>query len=218
MAADPVGPAGLFYVDDPWEPFNRRVYAFNDRFDRYVYLPLVRAYEYVTPVFAQQGVSNVLDNLKEPLTFANSVLQGRLEKAGVAVLRLVLNTTCGFLGLLDVATPAGLERQPEDFGQTLGVWGFSSGPYLVLPVLGPSNVRDAIGLAVDGAGSAFQEEFLLQPIDPQTRTLLSDAHIVLEAVDARHRLSFQYYQTGSPFEYALVRFLFMRKRGLDVQK
>src|SRR5690606_24755590 len=136
-------------VHDPIEGFNRRVYRFNGQFDDYVYLPVVNAYETVTPRFVRRGVSNVFANLADVPNLANSLAQGKFQKGGRTTARLLFNSTLGVLGLFDVAKAMGLPQESEDFGQTLGFYGVPTGPYLVLPLLGPSTLRDATGKAVD---------------------------------------------------------------------
>ncbi|WP_110668550.1 VacJ family lipoprotein [Salinicola halophilus] len=134
---------------DPWEGFNRGVYQFNDTLDRYALKPVAQGYDAVTPEPVQDGVGNFFSNLGEIRTAFNSVLQWEWANAGVSSGRFLINSTLGVAGLLDPASRMGLEENHEDFGQTLGVWGIDSGPYLVLPILGPSTVRDASGLPVD---------------------------------------------------------------------
>jgi len=134
---------------DPWEGFNRRVFAFNDVLDRYALKPAAQGYRYVTPDPLEKGVSNFFDNLGEIRTAFNSLLQGKPGNAGLASTRFLMNTTFGLGGLLDPATHAGFLADREDFGQTLAVWGVGEGPFVVLPLLGPSTVRDTAGLPVD---------------------------------------------------------------------
>lgn len=136
-------------VQDPWEDLNRDLYAVHDAVDRAVLEPVARGYRAVAPEPARQGVRNFLNNLRSPVIFVNDVLQGEPSRAGVTVARFGLNTTIGLLGVLDPATNLGLERHDEDFGQTLAVWGVDSGPYLFVPVLGPTTVRDSFGRIVD---------------------------------------------------------------------
>jgi len=136
---------------DPWEGFNRRIFAFNNGVDRAVLEPLAKGYRRVTPRFARAGVSNFLANLSEPVTAANALLQAKPGRATETVGRFGVNSTIGIGGLVDVASRIGLERHEEDFGQTLGVWGVKPGIYLMLPFVGPSTVRDAAGSAVDVA-------------------------------------------------------------------
>ena len=134
---------------DPWEGMNRKTFAFNEKLDAAVLKPVATTYQKVVPGFAREGVNNFFDNLEDIGTSLNNILQGKpgqgLSDAG----RFVVNSTLGVFGLWDVATPMGLEKHYEDFGQTLGVWGVQSGPYLVLPLLGPSTARDAPAKIVD---------------------------------------------------------------------
>ena len=129
--------------DDPWESFNRPVFTFNDTLDTYALKPLAQGYQAVTPKFLEDGVHNVFRNIGDVGNLANDLLQGKVHDAGVDTSRFLFNTTLGLLGFFDVATHMGLQRNDEDFGQTLGVWGVGSGPYLMLPLLGPSSLRDA---------------------------------------------------------------------------
>ena len=201
-------------IYDPWEGFNRGVYKFNAQFDRYVYLPVVNAYEFVLPEFATQGVSNFFNNLGEMRNGLNGALQGRGDVFGTAFGRFFVNSTIGIFGLFDLATEFGIDERREDFGQTLGWWGVRPGPYLVLPILGPSDVRDASGIGVDTiAGKTVPG---IQDINDEV--YFSPAIYGLYAVDARHQVGFRYYRSGSPFEYDLVRFLFIKKRDLDSRK
>ncbi len=132
-------------AQDPWEGFNRGTFAFNKVFDKYLLAPLAKGYRIILPDEIRTGVRNFLSNLKEPWTSINAVLQGDFKNSGKSLLRFSLNTTIGLLGIFDVASTMGIEKQKEDFGQTLAVYGVGSGPYLVLPLLGPSTVRDAVG-------------------------------------------------------------------------
>jgi phospholipid-binding lipoprotein MlaA len=142
-------PSGKPDPRDPWERFNRSSFAFNDRLDRAVAKPVAKAYKKVTPRVVRTGVSNFVSNLGTITTIANDVLQGKMRQAGRDSGRFLLNTTLGLGGLFDPASAAGLERGNEDFGQTLGKWGVKSGPYLMLPILGPSTVRDTFGRIPD---------------------------------------------------------------------
>jgi len=134
---------------DPWESWNRGVYKFNDALDRGVAKPVAKTYVKVVPEPVRKGVSNFFSNLKTPTVMVNDALQGKFLAAANDLGRFVLNTTLGLAGILDPATPAGLDRNNEDFGQTLGKWGVHPGPFLELPFLGPSDLRDAPALAVD---------------------------------------------------------------------
>ena len=134
---------------DPWEGLNRKTHAFNDAVDRAVLKPVAQGYVKVVPGFAREGVNNFFDNLDDIGTGLNNILQGKPLQGAGDLGRFVVNTTLGVFGLWDVATPMGLEKHNEDFGQTLGVWGVQPGPYLVLPFLGPSTLRDAPARAID---------------------------------------------------------------------
>jgi phospholipid-binding lipoprotein MlaA len=134
---------------DPLEGLNRGIYKFNDGVDNLIVMPAAGAYRDLVPDFIRTGVSNFFANINDVLIALNSLLQGKLLNAVSDVGRIAVNTTAGLLGLFDVATELGLEKHNEDFGQTLGYWGIGSGPYLVLPFLGPSSIRDGLGLLVD---------------------------------------------------------------------
>ncbi len=148
-AAAPGGGSVAAAAIDPWESFNRKVYAFNDAIDEAVLKPVATAYRDVVPQLVRTGVSNVLGNIGDIWSAANHLLQGKLQDGLEMGMRVVTNTFFGLGGLLDPATEMGLTRRSEDFGQTLGRWGVGTGPYLVLPFLGPSTMRDSAGLVVD---------------------------------------------------------------------
>jgi phospholipid-binding lipoprotein MlaA len=134
---------------DPWELMNRRIFAFNETLDEHLLLPAARGYQFVVPDPAERGVSNFIANIYEFNSIFNSLLQGRPGNAAKSAGRFLVNTTMGLAGLLDVATPMGIEHSPADFGQTLYTWGFDSGPYVMLPVFGPRTVRSSAGYFVD---------------------------------------------------------------------
>jgi len=135
---------------DPWEGFNRSIFSFNLKADRYVLKPLAKAYVRLTPKFFRRGVDNALSNIMEIPSALNGVLQGNFRSAGHDTGRLLVNSTIGLAGILDVAQYMNLpQTDNEDFGQTLAVWGLKSGPYLVLPLLGPSTVRDTSAVPID---------------------------------------------------------------------
>lgn len=151
-----LGGAGAWAADDdgdqdPWESFNRAIFGFNEGVDHWVLEPVATGWDYVTPLPLQRCISNFFQNLRVPLQGFNNLLQGKPVETASDVGRFAVNTTIGLAGFLDPATYFGLVRHEEDFGQTLGVWGLDTGPYLVLPVLGPSSVRDTGGIAVDAA-------------------------------------------------------------------
>lgn len=197
-------------IPDPLERSNRAIYAFNTQFDRFVFLPTVRGYKKVTPDPLEKGVSNVFSNLGEISTFVNATLQAKPRSAGVTLGRFVVNSTIGILGLFDPATKMGMVQRNEDLGQTFGRWGVGNGSYLILPFLGPSNVRDGVGTVTEiGLNSAFG---LLSSQDGAVRLSVG----TLEAVDTRANVSFRYYETGSPFEYDLVRYLYTKMREIKI--
>jgi phospholipid-binding lipoprotein MlaA len=134
---------------DPFERFNRASDSFNDTLDKVVLKPIAKAYKTITPGVVQTGIANFFGNVSDVPTALNDVLQGKPKAAGVHAARVAINSTIGLLGFIDVATGMGLPREREDFGLTFGTWGVASGPYLVLPVFGPSSVRDAVGLPLD---------------------------------------------------------------------
>lgn len=201
--------AELAAAPDPWGRFNRGVYRFNARFDEAVHWPVADGYRRVVPQPVRSGVSNFFSNLGELGNTANHLMQlhpGRsLRSAG----RFLVNSTVGVLGLVDVATAMGLAHAPTGFALTLGYWGVGPGPYLVLPVLGPSSLRDSVGLLADYG--------LNRSADIGGLYTGYDALVVgtVNAVDARSSLSFRYYQSGSPFEYELIRFLYAHKRAIE---
>ncbi|MBA6329202.1 VacJ family lipoprotein [Colwellia sp. MB02u-6] len=197
---------------DPWEGFNRRMYYFNAKADEYVLLPIVTRYKQITPDVVETGLSNFFNNLAEISTFINSLLQFKLSVAGETLGRFAVNTTLGLVGLIDVATPMGLAVQDEDFGQTLGFWGVKAGPYLVLPLLGPSSLRDASGLVFDGL--ADQEVMDELGMKSKEELYLS----LLNSIDARARLPFRYYGSGSAFEYDYLKLLYKKYREIQVAR
>ncbi len=134
---------------DPWEGFNRAMYTFNDGVDRAIARPLARGYKAIVPAPVDRGITNFFSNLSDLNSAINNLLQFKLQRAASDVGRLAINTTLGILGFMDVASNMNLPRYHEDFGQTFGAWGVSPGPYIVLPFLGPSSGRDAVGLVLD---------------------------------------------------------------------
>ena len=134
---------------DPLEPFNRGVYQFNETVDKYVLKPVAQGYQFVLPQPVRTGVGNFFSNINDVTIFANNLLQGKFVPALDDFARIVINTTIGLLGILDVASEAGIPKHEEDFGQTLGVWGVGDGPFIMLPFFGPSNARDTVGRVGD---------------------------------------------------------------------
>jgi phospholipid-binding lipoprotein MlaA len=141
--------AGTSEANDPFEPTNRVVFDANNTIDEAIIKPLAEAYRAAFPQFVRDRIRLFVDNLAEPRVFGNNLLQFRFTAAGITLGRFFVNSTVGLAGMFDIASENGLPRQTGDFGETLYMWGVDSGPYLVLPLFGPSNVRDAFGLAVD---------------------------------------------------------------------
>ncbi|MEN9628798.1 MAG: hypothetical protein RJA10_2025 [Pseudomonadota bacterium] len=152
-ASVPAGPAAVNPAD-PWEAWNRKVFSFNEAVDEAVLKPVAQAYRSVVPPLVRTGVSNFFGNIGDVWSSANHLLQGKVGSGLEMGMRVLSNTLFGLGGMLDPATEMGLARRSEDFGQTLGVWGLPAGPYLVLPLLGPSSLRDAAALPLDRYGSA----------------------------------------------------------------
>lgn len=208
-------------VDDPWQGFNRSMYKFNYNLDKYFLLPIVNSYEFVTPNFAQTGVSNFFNNINEIRVFYNSLFQLKGEKALITFSRFATNSILGLGGFLDVATHFDLKRQNEDFGQTLGYWKVPTGPYLVLPALGPGTARSAGGFVVDssihyGIKAAVDIPQYFNPENDGENVLAGVT--VMKAIDNRHQQPFRYFDSDYPFEYEMVRFLSRQKREMEVMK
>jgi len=199
-------------ISDPWEGFNRSMYRFNYRFDKYLFLPVVNGYKFIMPDFMEKGIHNFFLNLEDIPTFYNSILQFSGTKTVQTTGRFLVNTTVGLLGFIDVASMLDMPKHDEDFGQTLGHWGVGNGPFLVLPLLGPSNVRDGIGLGVDWAiYTAIQDELDMKDSEEW-------ALAIMKAIDTRANVAFRYYETGTPFEYDWVKLLYTTKRKMDIEK
>ncbi len=157
---------------DPFERMNRAVFSFNETADQYVIKPVAEAYRFVLPEFVRTGVTNFFSNINDVLIAANNLLQGKPSHAVSDVGRFLVNSTIGILGFFDIATDMGLDKNHEDFGQTLAVWGVGDGPYVVLPFFGPSNVRDTVGLVVD-----IETDFMIN-----TNKLNSDEKIAVNGL------------------------------------
>ena len=167
----------------------------------------------MTPDFIEARVSDFFSNLTEFRNASNGLMQARPDAAGRAVLRFAVNSTVGAAGLFDVATPLGVAQEPLDFGLTLGRWSTPNGPYLVVPVLGPSNTRDSAGFVVDSAIASN-----VPPKSFVTEWVYFNPMIyVFYAVDLRRKIDFRYHGSGSPFEYDLVRFLYTKRRELQLR-
>ena len=164
---------------DPLEGYNRAMFKFNDAVDNAVLKPVATGYKKVTPDFVQTGVSNFFGNLSDVWTAANNLMQGKGAEGMSDVMRVALNSTFGLLGLLDIASEAGFQKHNEDLGQTMGYYGVTPGPYIVLPILGPSTLRDTVGLPVDMAADPWTYK------DPAN---VRNIGTVLRVVDKRAQL------------------------------
>lgn len=173
-------------VYDPLEGWNRNVFAFNEVVDKATIEPVARAYRVATPGLFRDGVHNFLTNLRQPVVFTNTVLQGNIDASGETVGRFLINSTLGVAGIFDVASSMGVAKHQEDFGQTLGVWGVHEGPFLMLPLLGPSNLRDAVGM---GADSAFDPLTWIEfSGDPDLDDDIAVGRTIAGAISTRERL------------------------------
>ena len=188
---------------DPFEGWNRGVYKFNDKFDDYLARPVAQTYEDWVPREVRDRVRNFFGNLADPFIGINNMLQGKISEGFDDWSRFILNTTVGLVGIHDVATDFGLEKHNEDFGQTFGRWGAGTGPYLVLPIFGSSNLRDGVGLAADMVTDPMGE---IRPIDAR------NAAIATRAVQTRADLLGASRVLG---EAALDRYVFQRDAYLQ---
>jgi len=194
--------------EDPFESFNRASYGFNSAIDKAILKPVAKGYDAVTPKPVKTGISNFFSNLDEIPTILNDILQGKFADAFSDTGRFLINTTLGLAGFIDVATDLGLEEHDEDFGQTLGAWGIESGPYLVLPFLGPSTIRDVVGQPVDSYSSPKKY------IDhvPTRNTVY-----FIDLIDLRYRLLAIDSQLEDALdEYTFVRDAFLMRRQYQV--
>ncbi len=206
---DPEAMAAFNETNDIYEPFNRGVFEFNLVLDKAILKPVAFIYKEAVPDPIRNMIRNFLDNLRTPIVLANDVLQGEFDRAGTTLMRFVMNSSFGILGIADIAGDMGIEGHDEDFGQTMAVWGIDSGPYLMLPIIGPSNPRDAIGFLVD---------FLFDPFTYYAETEYRIARTAMRAVDTRARR----YDTINELErtsldfYAAVRSLHRQRRKDEI--
>jgi phospholipid-binding lipoprotein MlaA len=196
------------YTYDPWERLNRFTYRFNARFDEAIFLPVANTYQRAPrPIHA--GIHNFFGNLAEIDSVINYTLQWRLKYGWRSFTRLAINSTIGIGGLFDVATKLKLPGTPTGFATTLAKWGMHPGPYLVIPLLGPSTLRDGVGFLGDyGAEYGINVAGLY-------RGAVSWGLGTVNAVDQRANINFRYYSGGSPFEYETIRFLYVRRRLIE---
>lgn len=202
-------PSGIDEVNDPFESFNRKTMQFNLAADKYVIRPFVVGYRKITPVFIQDGISSMSHTWKQPVTAVNAVLQGDLNAFAQSTGRFFTNLTLGIFGFFDVASKVDIEAPEKDFGQTLYTWGIKdAGPYIVLPILGPSNVRDTTGRIAD---------FFIDPVDwtlPKSEDPLLLARYAIQAVDTADASSdlLQDIQKTSIDSYTTMRSMYNQNR------
>lgn len=214
--SDPEARAEYFERNDPIEPLNRAVFAFNEAFDHLLFRPAAEAYRILIPRPVRTGIGNVLDNLLVPKTAANQLLQGRADEAAASAARFIINSTLGVFGIFDVASEMGIEPRFEDFGQTLAVWAGTTngGPYLVLPILGPSNLRDTFALPIDVA----MDPWTWVGQGDQVRALRT-GRTVTQAIDTRE----QFIEAGDALRaqsldfYAALRSVYLQRRERDIR-
>lgn len=195
--------------NDPLEGFNRAMFSFNDNIDKAVLKPAATVYDKVLPSFAKTGIGNFFGNIGDVWTAINNLLQGDVERSASDVTRVALNSTFGLLGLIDIASEANITKHNEDFGQTIGVWGGEPGPYIVLPFIGPSTIRDTIALPVDYLGYAWNHK------NPKHVRNIGSAVKVLNdraaALDALNLL-----EEAALDKYTFVRAAYLQKRQNDI--
>jgi phospholipid-binding lipoprotein MlaA len=211
--ADPEAVAEYMQVNDPIEPINRAIFALNNNLDKVILKPVAETYSDTIPNAARLGIHNALNNLQTPVILLNDVLQGDMNRSLTTLMRFLINSTVGMFGLADAASELGMARHVKDFGQTLAVWGVPSGSYLMLPVFGPSNPRDAVGLVVD---------FLTDPINiwatNTERLEISLGHDGAHTIDKRTlnlELLNELEKSSLDF-YAAIRSLYKQQRGKEI--
>ncbi len=208
--ADPTlpPPAEQALSYDPWEKFNRRMHRFNNAIDRRIAKPLATVYVNVVPRPVRLGVGNFFNNLSQPVSAVNALLQGKPKQAGQSVGRFLLNSTVGIAGIFDPATAAKIPNKSEDFGQTLGVWGWKKSRYVELPLFGPRTLRDIVGMAGDSPLSPIR-----QIEEDRVRVFLQG----LQLVDLRSQLmSTDSFREGAADDYSLVRDAWMQRRQYQI--
>lgn len=194
-------------TEDPWRNANEGVFRFNDFFDQHLVKPVATAYILFIPRVVRQGIGNFFNNINEINVFVNDLLQLKLGDAASDSGRFLINSTIGIVGIIDIASDMGLQRNEEDFGQTLGKWGVHSGPYVVLPVFGPSNLRDSFGLVLDT---------LFNPIQYQDDSSLRFTLLLVEQIDTRSSL-FALEELIVGNKYLFLREAYMQRRDYLVK-
>ena len=193
---------------DPWEAYNRKIHAFNQGFDRAIFQPVAKGYDFIMPDGPQRGVRNFFRNLGYPVTLLNSLMQGKVEHAFTATGRFLMNSTIGLLGFFDVATKAGIPYHDEDFGQTLAVWGWKDSRYLVMPVIGPYTARDLLGRSFYG---------YVHPVSYMAREHDNYWPLAVDLISLRAQLlPLQADIDAADDPYVLIRDVYLQKREFDI--
>lgn len=214
VPSDPADREAYYETNDPIEPFNRAVFRFNQGLDSVILKPLATIYDQVLPRTLQDSIRNFLNNLRSPVILANNLLQGDVDGARNTIARFTVNTIVGFAGFGDPAGDLGVKYRSEDFGQTLAVWNVGEGPYLMLPLLGPSNPRDAVGFVVD---------MLIDPInrwaDNTDRDGVAIGRTLVRGIDlrARNLKRLDDLEKSSLDFYATIRSLYRQVRDDDIR-
>jgi phospholipid-binding lipoprotein MlaA len=211
---DPTERAAFEQTNDPLEPLNRQTLDFNLFLDRILLKPVTKVYIAIVPEEGRDALRRALRNMKEPVVVINNVLQGELERAGIAVARFTVNSTLGIGGLVEVAEKMGLQKENGDFGQTLFVWGLPEGPYLVLPILGPSSPRDAVGMGIDNYIDPFAYLASVKDLDE-----IQITRFVLDGIDQRAQAMdvLDDLEKNSLDFYAQLRSLAQQRRAAELR-
>lgn len=201
-------------TNDPLEPMNRAIFGFNQAVDKALLKPIAQGYRAAVPQYGRDRVRDFLNNLRSPLVLANDILQGNPDRAMQTLMRFAFNTGFGAAGLFDVASPGGIPYHDEDFGQTFAVWGLGEGPYLVLPIIGPSNPRDGVGLAVEWLADPFSNYMDNTGRDWAAWTRTGTAGVdkresLLDTLDEVERTSLDYYSS--------IRALYRQRRDTEIK-
>ena len=199
--------SNIFTNNDPWKNINENTQIFNEAFDDIIATPLARSYMFITPDIIEHGITNFIFNVEDVSIGLNNILQGNLTSGLSDLSRVIINTSLGLGGFLDVASSLGLEKHDEDFGQTLAVWGVPSGPYLVLPGLGPSTLRDTLGMIPD----SFVSPTLALDDDKTSYT-----YTLIDVVDTRSRyIGFDNLIIGN--KYLFFKDAYLQKREFEIK-
>jgi phospholipid-binding lipoprotein MlaA len=212
--SDPAARADFRANHDPLEPLNRKTFAFNQAVDRALIKPIAKGYRSALPLGVRDGLRHFLDNLNEPIVFINALLQGRVRDSGDTLARFLVNSTAGIAGFRDVASHNHLPRKIGDFGQTFWAWGMPEGPYLIVPVLGPTNPRDGIGSGVD----AYIDPFRYLAKSDNFSTYVTGGRAVLDGIDKRSRSidALDEMEKEAIDYYASFRSLFRQHRAAEL--